>query len=282
MRLLVLGDTHGNTLSAKRAILAARANGASHIVQCGDFGLWTHRLDGIMYLDDLNEAARDANVIFVWLDGNHEDFDALEGFIAASPRNDKGHFYIRSNILYSPRGNAWTWAGKRFMTVGGAVSVDKGIRLDAERPFKGVLSKKLWWPQESIKDGELNAILNIIRIDKARDKQPNYLFSHDCSDQTPFWGRMKPDLDSKANRQKMDKILNAAAPDWHFHGHMHNKYVWERPVVQDGVMTDKWIKVRGLECNGMTWHYGILDTEADTFNFIHAFTGSVYPIGEEE
>lgn len=256
IRILILGDTHGNTAATVHAIQKAKLHDATHIVQCGDFGLWTHFANGIKFLDDLEAELRKHNIQFVWLDGNHEDFDALQAFMYSTYQTDKGFYPIRTHILYSPRNNAWTWDNKRFMTLGGAVSIDRRNR----KP--GIT----WWEQENIKDSDVANAFSVIERDRNRDKPVDYFFSHDCSDKTPFYDRLKPDIDSKINRQKMDRVLDFMRPRFHFHGHMHTKYDWQRPIIKDGELFAT-TQVYGLECDGMFWNWGILDTEIDSFEF---------------
>lgn len=270
----MLGDTHGSSWTAARAVRDAVAHGARHIVQVGDFGYWPHKRDGIRFLDEVNAAATEAGVQFVWLDGNHENFDALEGMVPNTAKNDKGMSMLRSNLLYSPRGNSWTWDDQRFMTVGGAVSVDKALRLMEEcgdwvdrsgRLHNGSGARTLWWPQERTTDADVEHAAR-----EAQRKPVDYLFTHDCSDQTPFRYRLKEDPDSKDNRRKIDELLNRVAPRWHFHGHMHTRYAWDRPIPDgawDSFDETSWTHVRGLECDGMWYNWGILDTRADTFRF---------------
>jgi hypothetical protein len=90
----------------------------------------------------------------------------------------------------------------------------------------------------------------------------DYLLTHDCSNRTPFYARLKPDLDSQIHRQKIDAILQATNPDKHVHGHMHNKFEWENYTGGD-----HYTSTYGLECNGDHWSWGVLDTEKDEFLF---------------
>lgn len=253
MRILVAGDIHGNTRAGLQLIGHAIAHKAEIIVQCGDFGLWPG-FDGMDYLDTLNANLREHNRNLIFVDGNHEDHDQLEWIDKHNPRSKSGHVYLRSNILHAPRGSYWKWGNKYFMAVGGAVSIDKQWRTPG----------KSWWAGEQLTDDQAYGIVKKMN-DRRTNGRPDvdYLFTHDCSDKTPFHGRLKPDLDSKIHRQRMDAVIEAVRPTIHFHGHMHTKYDWQNPI-SNGT---HWVQTYGLECDGMYDNWGILDTDTDTFAF---------------
>jgi hypothetical protein len=257
MKILVAGDTHGNTRWTNTLVGHAVDQQAEIMVVVGDFGLWDHGFEGMEFLDSVNVTLRNHNRMLIWTDGNHENHDRLEWYRLRNPRSTKGLVYIRSNILYSPRGNAWTWDKKRFMTVGGAVSIDKDWRLQAERTRYG--ARTLWWPGEQLTDPEADGIVKA--TESPTWKPVDYLFTHDCLTNAPFKYRLKEDPESQAHRQKMDRVVKAIRPRWMFHGHMHERYVYEFPTYEPHT------KVRGLECDGMRDSWGILDTELDAFKF---------------
>jgi predicted phosphodiesterase len=247
MKILVAGDWHGNTGHAMQMVREARKAGVKKIVQCGDFGLWDHLEDGVRFLDQLNEAARKEGVKIYAVGGNHENWDRWDWYVENNPKSYHGFAYLRSHVLLAPRVHYWGWEGKKFLMVAGAVSVDKQFR----RPGHS------WWANEATTDEH---------VAKVNDVKVDYLFTHDCSNRTPFRGRMKPDLDSQYNRQQIDRVLAKARPEMHFHGHMHTRYVWENMV------TDlDWTKTIGLDMDG-TWDaWGILNIETGEFLFRNEF-----------
>lgn len=276
MKLLIHGDLHGdanaqgaaNVVSPDAArkknaasIIAvdnAVKHGCQFIIQVGDFGLWPGWF-GFVYLDRLNAALIEANVRLIWCDGNHEDFDQLERFVKYNPTNQRGQVFIRSNILYSPRGTQWVLDNKRFMTVGGAVSVDREWR----KPHES------WWEQEQITDVQMQGIINNARARRERGKpEVDYLFTHDCHPHTPFKNRLKPDFDSVVHRDKIKAIVDEVRPRMWWHGHMHERYDWTLPhgvpfSYEDGPTT----KIFGLADGREKDSWGILDTETDEFTF---------------
>jgi hypothetical protein len=57
MRILVVGDVHGNTDFMRTAIERAAARGITTILQVGDFGYWPHTKSGEKFLTDLERTA---------------------------------------------------------------------------------------------------------------------------------------------------------------------------------------------------------------------------------
>lgn len=232
MRVLVTGDWHGNTEHAQRTIAKAGDLKIQHVIQVGDFGLWTHYFDGQVFLDEVQESARANNLSVYVVGGNHENWDHWNWITSNFP-GAKGFAAVRSRVLLSPKTNSWSWAGKKFGIAGGAVSVDKDDRLLTERGGvhmspsgfmanygRGSGSRTQWWPDEQFTEDDYSAFVRDVgRVD--------YLFTHDCSDYTPFHDRLKPDLDSKAHRQRIDKVIAHSQASLHVHGHMHTRYDWE-------------------------------------------------------
>jgi Icc-related predicted phosphoesterase len=231
MRVMVAGDWHGNTKHAVNLINKAGDLKIQHVLQVGDFGLWTHSLEGHVYLDEIQDAARCNNLSVYVVGGNHENWDHWNWITNTMP-GSKGFSAVRSRVLLAPKANGWTWAGKKFGSAGGAVSIDRDFRLARERGGmimtamglrdfgRGTGPRTQWWPDEQFSEHDLIKYkMNVGKVD--------YLFTHDCSDYTPFHDRLKPDLDSKAHRQRIDKVIANSQASMHFHGHMHTRYDWE-------------------------------------------------------
>ena len=255
MKIQVLGDTHGVTPDAINAVKRAPKHGAKKVVVVGDFGLWDHFEDGIRFLDALNEQLRRDGTKLYAIGGNHENWIRWNWYVENNPQTDEGFTYLRSHIYLAPKTMHWVWGAKQFACAGGAVSVDREWRLERERE-SGLGPNTLYWADEQLTDEQVEAF---------PEKKVDYLFTHDCSDATPFWGRIKPDVDSKVHRQRIDKILAKSAPEMHFHGHMHDKYDWMN--LRNTIVGAKYIQTYGLECNGRFWKWGILDTDAEEFTF---------------
>ena len=252
-KIFVAGDWHGNTPWAVGLVKVAKKYGCTHIVQCGDFGIWTHVEEGVTYLDALNDACRKYGVKIYFVGGNHENWDHLEAWMKINPKNYTGNYVVRSHIFFIPDGNRWMWSGKWFMGVGGAVSVDKDWRLHAERTKYG--PRTLWWDQEQLDESVL------FKLEQSKVKT-DYLFTHDCPTNAPFYNRMKDDPQSQMHRQLMDRLGKAVRPKMWFHGHMHDKYDgYDFPTYESHT------KVYGLTRDTMQDNWGILDTATGDFKW---------------
>ncbi|WP_301123570.1 hypothetical protein [Mycolicibacterium fortuitum] len=123
--VMIAGDWHGNTGWATALIISAGVRGIKVVVQLGDFGFWTPGRRSDDYLDGIETACARHGVTVLWLDGNHECFDALYE-LPIDP--ETGLRQIRPHIFHLPRGLRWRWHGKTWMALGGAHSVDRPDR----------------------------------------------------------------------------------------------------------------------------------------------------------
>lgn len=130
----ITGDTHGEQARIPLIEAQAPVRPGDILIVCGDFGyLFRNDEAEHRFLDQL--AARDYTICFV--DGNHEDFDALEALPEEDWMGGRVH-RLRPNILHLMRGYVFTLEGKTFFTMGGAYSVDRHTRTPG----------RSWWPQE--------------------------------------------------------------------------------------------------------------------------------------
>jgi hypothetical protein len=256
VKIMVLGDCHGEGQFLRNMIHKAKRLGVKKIVQVGDFGFWTHEEDGIRYLDWVNEALRETGIKLYFVAGNHENWDHLDWHEKNSPKTYKGHTFIRSHIIYTGRVNRWVWGEKGsekvFQAVGGAVSIDKQWRKLG----------KSYWSQEQIPERVVYGL-------EQAGRKADYLFTHDAPTCVPM-GNLKPDADSAAHRVLMDRIGRATRPNLWFHGHYH-KWMEYSFMHQEGYSF-----VYGLDRDFQFYSYVILDTETDN---VETATGKVIEHG---
>ena len=220
------------------------------------FGLWPG-YEGVQYLDDVNEAAREYGIQVVALPGNHEDHPQWVKWFDLAPLDQHGFAIVRSNLRLTKKVHPFKMGGRRFYVCGGAVSIDKQWRV------KG----KSWWEEEEFTEDDLRS------VEKYKGPAIDYLLTHDCSDYTQWGFRIKPDMESQANRQRIDRAIKALRPRFHFHGHMHSRYEWlntrSHGLRETAFGTDEseWngaaTKTYGLECDYDKDSFVILDTGAD-------------------
>lgn len=256
MKIMVLGDTHGETQWLINMVKSAKRKGVNRILQVGDFGIWTHEAEGHRYLDAVNEVLRSTGIKLYFLGGNHENWDHLDWFEKNNAKTFHGHTHIRSHILYTGRVNRWVWGEKGsekvFQAVGGAYSIDRAHR---------TVGKSLWL-QEEIPERV------VYGLEKA-GRQADYLFTHDAPSCVPM-GNLKPDAQSVEHRALMDRIGKATRPNLWFHGHYH-KWMEYSFMHQQGYSF-----VYGLDRDFQFYSYVILDTETDN---VTTATGKVVEHG---
>lgn len=256
MRLMIVGDTHGNAGAVEYKAKIAKALGAERLIVVGDFGLWPG-YEGVRFLDDVSEAAREHGVEVVALPGNHEDHPQWLKWFDLAPLDSHGFAIVRSNLRLTKKVHPFKMGGKRFYVCGGAVSIDKQWR----KPGKS------WWPDEEFLPSDLAS------VEKYKGPAIDYLLTHDCSNFTHWDGRIKPDPESEANRMRIDRAIYALRPRYHFHGHMHTRYEWHNVMSHGkresafGHDESEWngadTHTFGLECDYDDNSWVILDTGAD-------------------
>jgi hypothetical protein len=251
-RIGVAGDWHGNTGWAVRAIRRLCAQlppGAPRIVlHLGDFGIWPDR-GGADFLARADAALADAGAQLWFVDGNHEDH-AMLGRLA--PGAD-GRRLVTDRIWHLPRGYRWQWHGRRWLALGGAVSLDR-----AERT-----AGRDWWPEEEITGAQAAAVAAAGRAD--------VMVTHDCpagiahafTAPPPTWSRADV-ARSDRHRELLAGVAAAVRPAWLMHGHLH---VYYRRTVDLG-----WgpVAVTGLDCDSaQQGNWGILDVTRMRWERLH-------------
>lgn len=141
MEIWVTGDTHGSEYDASRFSFKNFPNGKKmtkddYIIILGDFGyIFAQEEDPFekYWLDWFND--RPFTTLF--LDGNHENFEALKKYPIKEWKGGKIQ-EIRPSVYHLMRGQIYDINGKRIFTFGGAKSQDKETRTEHIN----------WWKEE--------------------------------------------------------------------------------------------------------------------------------------
>lgn len=239
----VAGDWHGNTRWAVQAVhdMAALLPDAGKIIlHLGDFGIWPGTA-GQDYLQAVDGALLQAGAELWFTPGNHDDYDQIDSWqgeqVAGTQR-----------IRCLPRGHRWTWHGRTWLSVGGAVSVDKLNRVAGHE----------WWPQEEITPAQEAAVIAAGPAD--------VLLCHDAPADAPLvlvrpvprdWVPMLPA--ANAHRMVLQRICEGTRPSWVFHGHYHQFAV--------NLVTAAWgsCLITALDMDGHPGNWGILDVRTMDF-----------------
>ena len=161
------GDCHGNFERFRPEYFPEQAQMTKDdvVVVTGDFG-------GIWFGDARDDEAlgclESLPFTLAFVDGNHENYDALASYPAEKWQGGKIH-RIRPHVLHLMRGQIYELEGYRFFTMGGAKShdIEDGI-LDPDDPNFGrkflMLQRRprsryrinhiSWWAQELPSDEE--------------------------------------------------------------------------------------------------------------------------------
>lgn len=239
-KLLLAGDTHGDTSHFRYLIQTAQGLGISEIVQVGDFGFgWGQ--PGVVYLNKINKWADEAGIRITFIVGNHEDHPRLlRKHGPDSPsfyESEEGFWRVRSNIWHIPNGHFWNWNGLQFGAAGGAYSVDKPWRTE------GIS----WWPEEEMTWAETDDMIKrgkqLPRLDVllTHDKLRRAEINNDRKELFPA---------SWANQERMQLIADELHPILNVHGHFH-----ERHQTQVRLHGGDYCRVLGLDSNPHNQHW---------------------------
>jgi Icc-related predicted phosphoesterase len=234
-KILFAGDTHGEEDHVRYLLQMAVKENAQAVFVLGDFGIWDH-MDGGAFTSSVSKFSKQYEVPVYFLPGNHENYDLLFEYEAEKPRCGDGFVWLKPGVGYSPRGHRWAWNGVRFMSLGGAYSVDKQWRLmDNERAVRQAEMKRdreskltareryvlrtgqwTWWYQEEISQEELDHAL--------RPGEVDVLLTHDKPRAaSPGWNR-KDIEECWENQEAIQEVVDAKTPRLLLHGHLHYAY----------------------------------------------------------
>ena len=136
--ICVTGDIHipydVQRLSRKNWPAQDKLTPDDYLLICGDFGgLWDNSRENRYWLDWL----ADKPYTILYVDGNHENFDALDALPEIDYMGGRAH-RIRHNIYHLLRGYVFEIDGRRIFTMGGASSHDVEYRIPG----------RSWWARE--------------------------------------------------------------------------------------------------------------------------------------
>lgn len=162
--IYITGDTHGDIDYPK--LLKLKKKNLSYddyLIICGDAGICWSIYDSRRFLSLYN----DIGCTILFIDGNHENFDMLNGLPLVEYKGALMH-QVDEHIFHILRGEILTLEGKTFFCLGGACSIDKMYRT----PHIS------WWPEEEINKHDIdNAIANLEKVNNKVD----YVITH-CVD----------------------------------------------------------------------------------------------------
>lgn len=198
--IYITGDTHGDIerIIDYKTVL----NEKDSLIILGDFGfIWND-----LYLHSLEELGKfKCKILF--LDGNHENFTLLKTFPTVDKFNGKVSVLSR-NVFWLKRGEIYTIEDLKFLTIGGANSIDKNRRVP----------EVSWWDEENINRDEVN---NILANLQKHDFKVDYILTHTCKESEKE--KLVTNFDNCITSQALTnlfKFYDIKYKHWYF-GHFH-------------------------------------------------------------
>lgn len=245
--VMISGDWHGNTAWALKEIKRIKRKNANLILHLGDFGFWMRADDTEKeYLDELEKLLEKLDVdIFVTL-GNHEDWFWFTGQWSSKENQDENGspkpIAVRPHIIALPKVYKFFLNGKSFLSVGGAVSVDRKYRkLDVS-----------WFKEEEITEIDTLKAIELGPVDfmLTHESPQTHHSTYAVKEILVYGGDWIPEYEkaiSSLSREKISRIFQAVKPEILFHGHMH---VFDHRMVQLPD-SNRESYVISLNCDGM-------------------------------
>ena len=204
------GDWEANAAWARHAIARLAEHDVTTVFHLGDLtgepGPY-----GRQFVSELDGACRHHRVTIYLTPGNHEDYPRLN----ALPADDAGLAWLTDHIAVMPRGHRWAIAGKTFVSLGGAPSVDYPRRIPG----------KTWFPDEAISNDDVQRV--------AAGGHADIMLTHDAPAPGTSaveriiagahgWTWTQKGLDyAAAGRTHLTRAFQAVRPRLLVHGHYH-------------------------------------------------------------
>ncbi len=221
MRILLVGDTHGDIVNARRVTAHAARQDVDVVLQVGDFGYWPRADWGKWFLSELEDACAATDVHWQFIDGNHEDHVVLHSL----PMDEStGLAPVSEHLSFIPRCHRWVWDEVSFQSVSGAVSVDRMYRVEDET----------WFADEVLSPEQVDTIRGLGPVDVvvAHDVPVGVAFMDrrlevDVEPGLRQAARLFPYKDllvSDAHRRTLRGLFDTLQPKAWVHGHHHVAY----------------------------------------------------------
>ena len=214
--LYVTGDTHGDINRFRKIEKTDNISicQGDYLIICGDFGF-------IFDDDDVEKELIDElerlHYTVLWVDGNHENFKAINKYPVELWNGGKIH-RIRRNVLHLMRGQMFVIDGYKIFTMGGAYSIDRYLR-----------QKNIsYWEEELPVDEEYKeAVRNLC----AHDKKADIIISHTAPKEIIRMMGYYPDRHDEELTGFLEWVMHECEfKKWYF-GHWH----------EDRVIADRFI-----------------------------------------
>jgi DNA repair exonuclease SbcCD nuclease subunit len=188
--IVLVGDIHGRWGTVFNRL---REHDLRHtyLIAVGDIDLLFREPGRI---DKLNEEFRVLDIEFIGIHGNHDDPSYFDGSVNLS------------NFKLIPDYSVLELNGENFLFIGGAISIDRMLRVEGED----------YWREERIKEGPIP------------NKKIDVIITHDCPNHVglscaTLWDDIGNPVKTDAfkGRQILDKVYACIQPRKWYYGHYH-------------------------------------------------------------
>lgn len=248
----IAGDWHGDLPWALSAVRTFCDAGVKDILHLGDFGIFSDP-EGEEYLDSVSSDLGVRGMRILVTPGNHEDYTRINSI----PVSQDGLQWLTDTIAVMPRGFRWEVAGRSFVSLGGAASIN----------FPDLKEGISWWREEAITAGDIYRLAEGGRADimLAHDA-PIGISALENSHRTGKKWSLEGLAYSDESRRMMSAAVDIVRPMMFFHGHYHLDYR-ETLIVGGGAATFD-VDCIGMNMNGRKFNLGILDAASLKFTYL--------------
>ena len=170
--IYIRGDTHGELSCFTDEKMPGQSawTSSDKLIITGDFGfVFRGEKENLPERNKLDALARKPYEI-LFVDGNHENFDALEAYPEVL-RYGAPVRQIRPNIFWLRRGYVYTIEGKTFFVMGGGYSLDKAWRMK----YQAVCGEQIWFEGEMPSPAEYQRATKNLQ---ERNMTVDYILTH--------------------------------------------------------------------------------------------------------
>lgn len=201
--IYITGDTHGEYDNFLNRIYKYPISKDDIVIVCGDFGfVWN-----TSYLRHYLKKLESEPFTIAFVDGNHEDFNLLYSYPVIEWNGGKVH-KIADNIYHLMRGQLFNIDKKSFFTMGGAYSVDKGMRRKDIN----------WWKEELPNNDEYKTAEKT--LEKCNYKV-DYVLTHTVMQSVIYYLGFTPDMHDAELTGYFEWLYRKLNFKMWFAGHFH-------------------------------------------------------------
>lgn len=209
--IYIVGDTHFDYDFTSLLMLAKKYPNLTkkdYVIVAGDCGVCYKK----EYLEEARRYMDYLPFTLLFVDGNHENFDILNSYEKEEWHGGLVH-KLYDDVIHLTRGQIFVIDDITFLTIGGAESTDKWMRVEGDS----------WWPEESVTYDDIEtSLFNLAKYQNSVD----YIITHTVPQSFLYSYPFYPKNLGKANTSELflERIKEVATYKTWFFGHWHTDY----------------------------------------------------------